>query len=598
MPVIKFFKKHVGYFFRPELDIAHKLTNLIILAVFVLQIPAVIETILIGTSISGIIAGILNYVFIGIMLLVINKFPDSQMSLIIFCASTALFFLPYMYFSDGGLNSGMPLWLVLGLICIFLLLKGPACGIMFAVSVCADAGLVIIEYYHPEYVMTTLSPTAKIIDVVTAMVLLSIIIGSIFKYQTHIYEKNRKELIDKEVELVNANQAKSDFLARMSHEIRTPINAILGMDEMIMRESNENEIQGYAGNIESAGHSLLSLINDILDLSKVESGKLELICADYDTFTMINDCYNLIANRARENGLIFTVENNPDIPAKMHGDEVRIRQIISNLLTNAVKYTKKGSVALKLDYSEAGPDMVSLMIEVADTGIGIAPEDQEALYDAFKRVEHTERRNIEGTGLGLSIARQLIVLMGGTIRLKSELGKGSTFVVTIPQKRVSEDTLGNFSERYKAKTGPEKKYKALFTAPEASLLVVDDVKVNLEVVKALLKKTGIKVDMAESGRECIDKCKLKRYDIILMDHMMPQMDGIETFNVLRAEKDGLNAETPVVVLTANAIHGVKEQYLQTGFDDYLSKPVKADELERTLRSHLPKDKIVTGEENK
>lgn len=428
-----------------------------------------------------------------------------------------------------------------------------------------------------------------------------------------IEEKNQELMIANEeaekakADAIAAANAKSVFLANMSHEIRTPINAILGMDTMILRECNDNEILEYAGNIQSASQTLLSLINDILDFSKIETGKLELVAGDYALSSLINDVYHMLISKAKEKGLALNVESNKNLPAKLYGDEVRIRQIIVNILNNAIKYTKKGSVTLTVGMSDMKlsdmPDHSNdsksenitdkstiITFRIADTGIGIKKENISHLFDSFSRFDEEKNKYIEGTGLGLAITKQLVDLMNGEIVVTSEYGKGSVFTVSIPQKIVSDLKIGDISEKYNEPSNKKKK-KSTFTAPDANVLVVDDVKMNINVFKALLKRTEINVDSAMSGSEALDMIKEKKYDIIFLDHMMPDMDGIETYQNMKMLEDNPNKDTTVVMLTANAIMGAKEEYLGIGFSDYLSKPVQAPKLEAMILKYLPEELV-------
>jgi len=428
-----------------------------------------------------------------------------------------------------------------------------------------------------------------------------------------IEEKNQELMIANEeaekakADAIAAANAKSVFLANMSHEIRTPINAILGMDTMILRECNDNEILEYAGNIQSASQTLLSLINDILDFSKIETGKLELVAGDYALSSLINDVYHMLISKAKEKGLALNVESNKNLPAKLYGDEVRIRQIIVNILNNAIKYTKKGSVTLTVGMSDMKlsdmPDHSNdsksenitdkntiITFRIADTGIGIKKENISHLFDSFSRFDEEKNKYIEGTGLGLAITKQLVDLMNGEIVVTSEYGKGSVFTVSIPQKIVSDLKIGDISEKYNEPSNKKKK-KSTFTAPDANVLVVDDVKMNINVFKALLKRTEINVDSAMSGLEALDMIKEKKYDIIFLDHMMPDMDGIETYQNMKMLEDNPNKDTTVVMLTANAIMGAKEEYLGIGFSDYLSKPVQAPKLESMILKYLPEELV-------
>ena len=409
----------------------------------------------------------------------------------------------------------------------------------------------------------------------------------LFALETPDYRKLMKTM--KELEIAReeaniANRTKSDFLASMSHEIRTPINGILGMNTMILRDSSDPQIVEYAENIRIAGNGLLSIINDILDLSKIESGRMEIIPANYDLFSIMNDCYQMNRMRAGEKGLAFVFENDPDMPAEYCGDEVRIRQIMNNLISNGIKYTKEGTVTLKVgflpsqDPESAGDETGTLVISVTDTGIGIKEEDLGNLFKSFTRLEESRNRHIEGTGLGLKITQQLVYLMNGTIDVQSEYGKGSVFTVTIPQKIIGKKRMGDFAARRKEHVSVAESGKSTFKAPGKRVLMVDDVKMNVLVFKGLLRGTEITVDSALSGTEGIEMTKKTKYDIIFMDHLMPEIDGIEAFHRIRDDKNNPNCDTPVVVLTANAIVGMRASYLKEGFAEYVSKPIEQKEL--------------------
>ena len=404
-------------------------------------------------------------------------------------------------------------------------------------------------------------------------------------------EKNMLE------QLVRANEAKSQFLANMSHEIRTPINGILGMDSMLLKECKDEVLREYAKNIRSAGQSLLSIINDILDISKIESGKLEILPIKYELFSILNDCYNLTKAKLQEKPLEFEIRVNENLPSWLYGDEVRIRQIINNFLSNAVKYTKQGKVTFCLDYEQKSDEQIQLVISVADTGIGIREEDLGKLFTSFTRIEEKRNRNIEGTGLGLSLTKNLVDLMGGEVIVESTYGRGSCFTARIPQKIVDATPMGDFSRRYQQYLSSSDDDTLSFSAPEAKILVVDDVEMNLKVVKGLLKETQIQIDTAASGRQCLERVKTTRYDVIFLDHMMPEMDGIETLQNMKLLKDNLNREVPVIMLTANAIVGAKEEYIQAGFTDYLTKPIQETELLAMLVKYLPEEHMeVPGTE--
>ena len=387
--------------------------------------------------------------------------------------------------------------------------------------------------------------------------------------------------------------AKSAFLSNMSHEIRTPINAILGMNEMILRESEDKDILEYAENVRAAGNTLLGIVNDILDFSKIEAGKMEIIPVDYDLSSVLNDLVNMVQTRADDKGLLIKLDFDREIPKLLHGDEVRLKQVITNILTNAVKYTEKGSVTFGVTYEkpEYGTDLIDLKVWVKDTGIGIKADDMQKLFSKFERIEEERNRNVEGTGLGMNITQRLLEMMGSALKVESVYGEGSTFSFSLTQKVVKWDALGDYEAACKASLGAHKKYREKFTAPDAAVLMVDDTTMNLTVFKNLLKLTGIRIDTASSGDAGLALARENKYDIIFLDHMMPEKDGIETLHEMQSWDDYPNKDTKKVCLTANAISGAREQYLAAGFDDYLTKPIDSTKLEEMLLEYLPEEKI-------
>ena len=409
-------------------------------------------------------------------------------------------------------------------------------------------------------------------------------------------QANRLQQEELNARLQEANRAKSYFLSNMSHEIRTPINAVLGMNEMILRECADESILSYAANIQSSGKTLLFLINDILDMSKIESGKMEIVPVEYETADILIDLWNVIYLRAQEKGLTVDFILDDTLPRMLFGDDVRIKQIVTNLLTNAVKYTSKGGVVLRADYKRTEGDAMDLIISVKDTGMGIRKEDMGKLFESFRRIEEEKNRNIEGTGLGMNIVMSLLILMGGDIKVDSEYQKGSTFTVTIPQKIISDEATGDFeSIMSKQRSGSTRKQES-FEAPEANILVVDDNSMNLDVIKALLKRTKMNIITANSGRRCLELVKEQAFDIIFMDHMMPEMDGIETLHEIKKLERFPNEKTPIIALTANALSGARELYLKEGFTDFLTKPIEANLLEQMILSYLPEQMVQITEQ--
>ena len=402
----------------------------------------------------------------------------------------------------------------------------------------------------------------------------------------HLIEqlKEEKELAD------GANRAKSTFLASMSHEIRTPIHAVMGMSEMILRESKEEETLSYAGDIHSAAGSLLSIVNDILDFSKIESGRMEILPVSYQLSSLIHDIYLLIADRAEKKGLMLRIHVDEALPSTLYGDDIRLKQIVINLLTNAVKYTESGSVTLNITGTVQN-EICELSVQVKDTGIGIRKEDIRKLFQVFERIEEKRNRTIEGTGLGINITQQLLTLMGSTLQVESVYGEGSCFSFRLKQKVIQREPIGNLEECLQNEKRQEV-HRAGFRAPDVHVLVTDDIEMNRRVFRGLLKQTEIRVEEAASGQESLIKAQEEKYDLIFMDNMMPDMDGIETMQRMKADVRGKNTKTPIIMLTANAIAGAKEEYERAGFDGYLSKPIDPKKLEAMICRFLSEDRIL------
>ncbi len=447
-----------------------------------------------------------------------------------------------------------------------------------------------------------------------SMVLLLVCIILVYRLLTGMIkwqEEVSAQLKEAADEAVAAGNAKGRFLAQMSHEIRTPINAVLDMNEMILREAKDESVLNYAESVQMAGSTLLSLINDILDFSKIEDGKMEIIPVNYHPAMLIANLVNSISERAKKKGLELIVNADASIPSELYGDEVRIRQVITNILTNAVKYTEKGSITFSVgivginqtteDAAEekqvegaraaVGRGTIQLKVSVKDTGIGIKPEDMQKLFQEFERIEEERNRNIEGTGLGMSITQSLLEMMGTSLKVDSVYGEGSDFYFFLEQKVINEEPMGDYDSAFHKILKKQDKYHEKFTAPTARLLVVDDNKMNLIVFKNLLKKTQIKIDTADDGDGGLALTRENKYDIIFFDHMMPGKDGIETLKELKADEGNVNLDTPTICLTANAISGAREEYIEAGFDDYLTKPIEPKELESLVASYLPKEKI-------
>ena len=424
--------------------------------------------------------------------------------------------------------------------------------------------------------------------------------------QATIIRKQYEQIRDAKEEAERANSAKSRFLANMSHEIRTPINTIMGMDEMILREDRgesmeeySHAVTGYAVSIKRASESLLSLVNDILDLSKIESGKMNLVEQEYDLTELLRSITTMIRVKSNEKDLGFTTSIDPGLPSILYGDPGKIKQVLLNLLTNAVKYTEKGSFTLTLKQTENDGETAVIAYSVSDTGIGIKPEDMDKLFSAFERLDEKRNSGIQGTGLGLDISRQFVELMGDRLKVESVYGEGSNFSFTLRQKIVDPDPIGEFTERDTGAATSSGAYIPLFVAPDASILVVDDNEMNLQVISGLIRATRVRMDRAMSGMECLEKLESREadtsrpaglpYDMVFLDHMMPEMDGIETLHRLREKY----ADLPVVALTANAANDGGVYYVNEGFQDYLAKPVDSRKLEECIKKYLRSELVLS-----
>jgi len=384
-----------------------------------------------------------------------------------------------------------------------------------------------------------------------------------------------------------ANNAKSSFLARISHEIRTPINAVLGMDEMILRESEETEIREYASNIKASAKTLLQIINDILDITKIENGKLELLPASYDIGSLLCDISNMFLGMVEEKGIRLVIDVDEKLPSQLWGDDIRLRQVLTNLLSNAVKYTQRGSVKLRIKVIEA-EENAKILFEITDTGIGMREEDLDKLYVAFERIDESKNRGIEGTGLGMVITKNLLQMMGSDLNVRSVYGKGSVFNFVLSQKIIDAAPIGDFQERLDS-NALQTYYEGNFEAPAAQILLVDDSSMNRRVFCSLLKETRMQITEAEDGEECLRLVKRRHFDLIFMDHRMPGMDGVEAFREMKKMSGYPCENTPVIILTANAVRGAREQYMAEGFHDFLTKPLEPEKLEYMIQKWLPKD---------
>ncbi len=533
----------------------------------------------------------------GICFVLTIRFRKTRLASWILVLALNVVLFPMIFISSAGMESGTSIWMVLGIIYIFLLFQGKEFYLALALTILSFCITFGVTYYFPITISPPASRISSFSDSFVTLLCVGCMIGAFFKIQTRTYQRDRETIESQKEEIERIARSKDTFFANMSHEIRTPINTIIGLNEMTLREENvSDEIAENSINIQNASKMLLTTINDILDLSKLESGKMEIVPVQYEVSVMFSDIVNLIWIRAHQKNLAFKVNIDREIPSMLYGDEVRIKQVVTNILTNAVKYTKEGFIALTASGKRVSADTVLLRISVEDTGIGIRKEDLDNLFRSFKRVDEKENRHVEGTGLGLTISKQLVEMMGGRISVDSVYHKGSVFTVELEQPIVSATPVGVINFEAQRKLSQRSRYKQSFQAPKARVLVVDDNSMNRMVAVKLMRGTKVVVDTAESGKECLKLTAANHYHVILMDHMMPDMDGEETLKAIRSQAKGYCQKTPVIALTANVMSNADQTYREMGFDGYLAKPINGALLEAALIKYLPPEIVeITSE---
>ena len=495
--------------------------------------------------------------------------------LVFFLAFTALFF------SGGGYKGGMPLYFILAVVFTAFMLEGPQMPAFVLAEVCWYSFLCLAAYRHPEAVHPFTDERKILTDILIALPVVSAALAVTMYLQLRLNRSKQEELDRARQEALSASEAKTAFLANMSHDIRTPLNTVISMNELIAERTVSDEIRGWTDNIRISCRILLSLIEDILDISRIESGRMRLPEAPYLTAQLLKESETMWKDSARRAGLSFRLEAEESLPSVMLGNVEAIRKIINNLAGNAVKYTDRGGVTLRFLREDAESNIV-LRIEVEDSGVGIAPEDLERVFLPFERGALQSLGSYEGTGLGLAIVKDLAEEMQGTVRCESAPGKGSRFTVRIPQRVQDPAPVGQRSDW--SSVSPRTEPFASILAPDVRILVVDDNEFNRQVMCDLLKPTLIRTDDVESGREALEMLEIRDYDLIFMDIMMPEMDGRETLRRIREEHPEL--ETPVVALTADALAGTREKLIHEGFADYLAKPVSMREIGEMLMRQL------------
>ena len=492
---------------------------------------------------------------------------------------------PLTFFSSGGIYGGGPPVAAFALIYVFLVTQNWERIASLALCVLVDGCCWLAAYLHPE-LLTKRTVAMEHAESFLAVLLVTVLICTLFAFVTEVYAEENRIVQRQKKQIEDLNRAQKRFFSSMSHEIRTPVNAIIGFNESTLRENISEEVRENAQNIEVASKLLLHTINEILDMSRLETGGMEIVCADYRTTAMLSDIVSLVWLRAQEKGLEFVIRVDPAMPTSLHGDEVRIKQLLLNVVSNAVKYTREGSVTLAISGRTDEQGVFYAVYDVTDTGIGIRVENIPLLFSAFQRVDEQSTHAIEGTGLGLSIVKQLLDLMGGSVTVTSEYGKGSNFHIEIPQQVADPTPVGEVNLHRTARDETVRRADA-FAAPRLSILAVDDTPMNLKVLTKLLKDTGASLDTAASGAEALKRTSEKRYDLILMDHQMPGMDGIECLHRIREQADGLNRDSKIVCLTANVGADMERLYMQEGFDGYLEKPIRGKVLEAEIMRLVP-----------
>lgn len=567
--------------------------RMFVLVVIVAMAALVLITIvgvILGESTEDLLILGLSFPVFGVFTMLAFKYDKVQFFAKLAGALLILVIMPMTFITSGGMNGGAPMWFIFVALFVSLIIIGKMRWVLLGILMLVICGCYYIQYYHPE-LMTPHTEEMAFKDSLISVLMITLLLCLLVRYEILILKEAYRRAEEQRKEIDELNKSQSKFFSSMSHEIRTPINTIIGLNEMILRENISDEVAEDANNVRSASKILLHLINDILDMSKFESGKMELTPGNYDIGKMISEIVGMFWMRTKEKGLEFHVDVDPDLPMELYGDEVRIEQILINVLNNAIKYTMEGSVKLSIQYRRLDEKRCQIIYSVTDTGIGIKKESIPYLFTAFKRIDENENKHIEGTGLGLSIVKQLVELMNGTISVNSVYTKGTTFIITIPQE-IAGDEKVRIGKVDIEKNNEEKRhlaYHSRFEAPEARILAVDDNASNLLVLTKLLKATGMNIDTVQSGRQALEKTMVNEYDLIFLDHMMPEMNGIECFHAIKSQVGGVNRDTKVVILTANADSESKAMYVKEGFDGYLVKPTSGEKLEKECMRLLPKD---------
>lgn len=522
---------------------------------------------------------------IGIFL-VTFKYKRYELASTLLGGVIVFFVMPPMFILSAGIEGGASVWLSMGVLYIFVMFNGIKMYLFLIGTVIVYAVTYYFAYAYPQYIIPMPSRGIAHFDAYFSVLIVGTVGGVILKAHMNVFEKEHELNLKQREELRNSQNARNAFFANMSHEIRTPINTIIGLNEMILRENTDEQTEEYARDIQIASNMLLNQVNDILDFSQMEMEKMHIVPVRYKSVELFGDLVELVRVRMSKKNLELCLDIDPNLPAVLFGDERRLKQIFLNLLDNAVKYTQEGSITFMVQSEEYESGKIYLKVKIADTGIGIRNEDLEHIYDSFARADEKKNRRIMGTGLGLSITKELVTLMGGEINVDSIYTKGTIFTIIISQDVVEATPIGNV-DFYRMASAAGEKYVPMFEAPEARILLVDDNSMNVMVASKLLERTKVQIDKASSGAECLKMTRKKFYHAILLDYMMPDMDGYQTLKEIRTQENGKCQSTPLIALTGNALSGARKMYYEQGFDGYVEKPIQGKLLEKEILELLP-----------
>ena len=583
-------KKLYQVLFNEKLDIKERLFRIILLSGTAAVSLAILQGLtLVNAQNLMLIYMIMFITFVSAFVLTF-KYRNMELSSTILGLVMVVLILPFIFLKGGGVNSGAGLWLSLGIFYVFIMFSGKKLLVFLSITISVDISCYVLAYMKPKIVEELATPFEKYFDSIFAVVVVGLTVGSVLKFQLRLFERERKIKEEQQAEVEALSKSKDTFFANMGHEIRTPISSIMGLNELILRENPTKEVQEYAKDIQDSSKQLLDLVNDILDLSQLEIQKMILTEAEYDTSDMFQEVVEIIQKKASEKKLNFQVQIDEKVPMKLQGDVTRIKQILLNVLSNAVKFTKEGSVAFNCEFENVSENRIRFIISVADTGMGIRKEELENLFDAFKGSSAERVKKVEGAGLGLNITKHLLDLMDGEITVDSIYTQGSEFRLSFEQVVVDHTPMGELI----LKSSGKKKtsyYTRSFEAPEARILVVDDDDLNLVITSKLLQETKVIVDTANSSEECLSKTLKVPYNLILMDYMMPGMDGGTLLKAIRKQEAGLCREADIVMMSANVVEEKKNEYFLLGFDGIIEKPVDPIRLETEVLKHIPEELV-------